>query len=79
MNIKEFKKDRDEALLSLNKDTLDLFFKKYGIKMSSEPEVYWRAVHKAITSCLSLDIEFRRKSKQWLNEHNSESWDDGDL
>lgn len=80
--LDQFLKDRNEALLSLDETKIRAYMEKYGeadALPKDKPEVFWRGVHKAITGCKDLPIEFRRKSKAWLAERNSSSWDDGDL
>jgi len=78
-DMQEFLKDRDEALLSLDETKLRAYMRKYGSPMSEKPEVFWCGVHKAITGCKSLPIEFRRSSAMWLAVRGFKSMDDGDL
>lgn len=85
-DLEQFKADRNEALLSLDETKIRAYCKKYnvmlGLSMPVEArniDVFWMAIHKAITGCLDLPIEFRRKSKAWLEERGSKSLDDGDL
>lgn len=78
--LKEFEKDQCEALLSMDKTKIREFIKKYyGYTPDVIDEVFWGGVHKAITGQTKLPIEFRRKSKAWLNERGFRSYDDGDL
>lgn len=76
-----FIKERDEALLSLDKEKILVYAKKYGIQLALlwDDDIFWKSVHKAITGNKNLPVDFRRKSKQWLTERNSRSFDDGDL
>lgn len=78
-DLQEFLRDRDEALLSLDEGKLRAYMRKYGETPPSNPVVFWMAVHKAITACMSLPIEFRRASAMWLAVRGSKSMDDGDL
>lgn len=78
--IEQYVKERDEALMSLDNGKIKAFFAKFN--GSGEPprdDVFWVAVHKAITGASTLPIEFRRKSKVWLEERGFKSFDDGDL
>lgn len=79
MTIEEFKADRNEALLSLDKNKILAFGLKHNVKFSSNNEVFWLSIHKAITGCRELPIDFRRLSKAYLREAGSESLDDGEL
>lgn len=76
--LSEFKHDRNEALLSMNHSKIIDYMKKYNIPIP-RPEVFWLAIHKAITANTELPIDFRRLSKAYLTENKSESLDDGDL
>lgn len=80
-DLEQFKKDRKLALLSLDEQKIRAMYKKYNDDrdMPANAELFWRSVHKAITGCLDLPIEFRHKSKLWLNERGYKSLDDGDL
>lgn len=80
--IKAFVKERDEMLLALDIDRCIEFQKKHspGMPFSSR-SIVEASMHKARTACLSLPKSERKKSKQWLKEHNMDSMplDDGDL
>lgn len=81
--LQQFLNERNEALLSLDEAKIRAYMDKwsgpdYPLNKAS-PEVFWRAVHKAITGCISLPLEFRMKSKAWLDERGSNSMDDGEL
>ena len=46
--MSNFVKDRDEALLSLDKDKIFAYLKKYGIfEYPVNEEVFWAGMHKA--------------------------------
>jgi hypothetical protein len=83
-NVEQFKADRREALMSLNKEQILAYLGKYDENSctsltTAKDTLFWKAVHKAITGAKDLPMEFRRKSKAWLAEHRSASMDDGDL
>ncbi len=79
-SLEEFKTERNAALLSLDEEKIRAMVLKYnGTVMPSDPEIFWGSVHKAITGCTSLPIEFRRRSKEYLDKHGIHSHDDGDL
>jgi hypothetical protein len=79
--IKKFVSERNAALQSLDEQTIRAFFRKWtGREMTdADPNVFWGAIHKAITGATDLPIELRRKSKAWLDAHGLKSFDDGDL
>lgn len=75
-----FKRERNEALLSLDANRIRGMVRKWnGTEMTGNPLIFWGAIHKWITGCLDLPIDFRRKSKAWLDAHDLRSFDDGDL
>jgi hypothetical protein len=75
-----FKRDRREALLSLDKATIMAFMRKYGEPaQASSEEVFWAGVHKARTALPELPLQDRLVSKAWLDAHNYQSADDGEL
>ena len=55
-----------EALLSLDETKIRALYKKWNGTDLPKGQIFWGAVHKAITGCVSLPIEFRRNSKSWL-------------
>ncbi len=76
----EFKRERNEALLSMDEEKIRGMVRKWnGIEMQKNPASFWLSVHKAITGNKDLPLEFRNKSKAWLNERGFHSWDDGEL
>lgn len=80
--IKAFVKERDEMLLACDVDRCIAFHKKHnpGIKIHSR-ELAEVAMHKARTAAKTLPKAERKKSKQWLREHNMDTMPlgDGDL
>lgn len=76
-----FVKERDEALLSLDYNTIIAYAKKWGAKLPSynNNETFWGGVHKARTALVSLPMPARIESKKWLSERGMQSLDDGDI
>ena len=63
----DFMKDRDLALLSLDKKKIIEFMDKYEIKHSANnPIVFWAGVHKAIIQLNSASKEQKYNSRYWL-------------
>lgn len=70
--VRKFVKERDEALLSLNKRKIQKFARKWGVPdVTTSDEAFWRGVHKARIECLSLPIAERQKSAKWLADRGS--------
>lgn len=77
--MQQFLKDRNDALLSMDKEKITAYLRKYGSPVAQSEEIFWAGVHKARTACLQLPTEERRKSKEWLAERGMRSLDEGDL
>lgn len=80
--IEEFTRERNAALLSLDKGKILAYARKWGVQLPFDPkedELFWASVHKAITGIASLPLEVRRNSKAWLTARGFSAWDDGDL
>jgi hypothetical protein len=67
--IKRFKQDRNQALLSLDKDQILTFMRKYQIPEPSSDTVFWAGVHKGIVNMKAATEEQRHRSYSWLIEH----------
>ena len=81
-NLGAFLRERNAALLSLDKEKILAYARKWGAKLPFDPndeEMFWCAVHKAITAIPSLPSEARSASKRWLQSRGYSSWDDGDV
>ena len=76
--LEQFKQDRNEAMLSKDKQTIIAFMNKYDIPVPRD-EVFWITIHKTITGITSLPRDFRVLSKSYLREAGFSSMDDGDL
>ncbi len=82
MNFAKFVKERNEALLSLDRKKIERYCKKYGVTLPNNDEAFWLGVHKARCAIADLPLEERRKSVRWLHEHGSRPdifpWNGGD-
>lgn len=66
----DFVKERDEALLSLDKEKIEAFFRKNtGCEVPANDLVFWAGVHKAILYLNSATFEQKMRSCDWLIEH----------
>lgn len=68
-DMEQFKKDRDEALRSLNKQQIIAYCRKYGAHYSENELVFWASVHKARLAIKSFSESEKRISRKWLLEH----------
>jgi hypothetical protein len=77
--IAAFVAERDEVLLSLDKQRILDFWAKYDVPEPSSEHAFWGAVHKARTGNRNLPMDARSESKRWLLERGMTSFDDGDV
>lgn len=78
-DLEQFKRDRTDALLSLDPAKIRAYLAKYGETAAPDPHVFMVGVHKAITGCRDLPLAARQASKAWLTERYYSSCDDGEL
>lgn len=67
--LKQYVKERDEALLSLDEKRILLFCKRYDIQVPQSSEAFWAGVHKAILHLNAATWEQKQASYDWLMEH----------
>lgn len=80
--MKDFVAERDAALLSMDKDRLLAYGKKWGVDWKFVPGKeywFWASVHMARTGAKSLPMEARAESKRWLTQRGLRSMDDGSV
>ena len=56
MNIKEFVKERNEAMFSLEKEKIVAYCKKYDVPIPENEQVFWAGVYKSILAIENLVI-----------------------
>ena len=70
MNIKQFVKKRDEALLSMDKDKILSFLKETGVKIiPTDERVFWAGIHKARVEVINFSEDVKNESRKWLIEN----------
>lgn len=69
MDVQNFIRERDEALLSLDRQQIQAYCEKYGAKLPSSEKAFWGGVHKAICTLSSATPTQKKNSKRWLIEH----------
>ncbi len=67
--IRKFVKERDAALLSLDKEKIQRFCKKHGTPIPQDEKVFWAGVHKAILHMNAATEEQKLDSTLWLLEN----------
>jgi hypothetical protein len=67
--LKKFVKDRNEALLSLDRDKIVAYCRKYNVPIHENETVFWADVHKGIVAMDSATDEKKIESANWLIEH----------
>lgn len=72
--MSNFIKERNAALLSLDKEKILAYGKKYNIKFPEDEKIFWAGVHKAICSLYfvetnNITLEQYTKSADWLKEN----------
>ena len=66
MSLMRFVEERNEALVSLDREKIEKYADKYGIELPDDDEVFWRSVHKAIANISTLSDDVRQRSVEWL-------------
>lgn len=74
--LQQFIKDRNAALLSLDRSIIVAYAEKYHIGLPDCDEVFWASIHKARTGVTDFPEEEKQKSKDWLKERNLSHFDD---
>jgi hypothetical protein len=72
-----FIKERNEALLSLDKQKITAYMLKYEVPFSQDERVFWASVHKARTAITSFPPDEIQKSRDWLAERGLSHMGDG--
>lgn len=67
--MREFIKERDAAMLSLDKEKIKRYCEKYGVPIPANETVFWAGVHKCICNIAAATIDQKLQSAQWLFEH----------
>lgn len=67
--IKEFVKERNEALFSLDEKKIKAYMKKYCVPEPHNERIFWAMVYKAICNITDAPPEVKDKAKAWLKEH----------
>ena len=69
MRNKAYNKERDESLLSLDKEKILAFCAKYNLYMPTHDISFWAGIHKAILQISSASDGQKQVSREWLLSH----------
>lgn len=69
ISLSQFLKDRDEALLSLDKCKILAYAEKYGARLPQSDEIFWASVHKARLNIKNFPESEKEISRKWLCEN----------
>lgn len=72
--MKRQKQERNEALLSMDKEKILAYCSKYHVPIPDNEIVFWAGIHKAITAMRSAPEEQKQKSREWLWRHGMSSF-----
>lgn len=72
--MNDFVKERNEALLSLEKEKIIKYMDKYNIKYPEDEETFWAGVHKSICNLFlvpsnNITLEQFDRSYNWLEKN----------
>lgn len=69
MNIEQYVKERDEALLSLDKEKIIAFYKRYNVPYAKKDKVFWATVYKCIFHINASTAQQKLNAECWLIEN----------
>lgn len=68
IDMKEFVKERNEALFSFDRSRIMEYLIKYGSPIPSDPNVFWGSVAKAVMNITNAPKDARQKAKDILDK-----------
>lgn len=66
IDISEYIKKRDKALITLDKEKLEELFTDTDTEIPEDEEVFWAGVHKARIQVTSMPETLKDESRMWL-------------
>jgi len=70
IDLAKFIQQRNEALLSLDREKIVAYAKAYGVPMPEDETLLWASVHRArLTLTAGIPELEKEKSRVWLREH----------
>lgn len=68
IDVKEFVKERNEALFSFDREKITSCLSKYGQPVPDNDDVFWGSVAKAVMSITNAPEDARQKAKNILDK-----------
>lgn len=68
-DMKQFVRERDEALRSLDKEKIIAYCKKYNMNIPQDEKLLFAGVHKARLGIKNITLEEQMESAIWLLEN----------
>lgn len=68
IDVKEFVKERNEALFSFDREKITSYLSKYGTQVPDNDDVFWGSVAKAVMSITNAPEDARQKAKNILDK-----------
>lgn len=65
-DLDAFIRERNEALLSLDREKIEAHMRKYECPIPADDEMFWAGIHKARTAVKTFPEDERKKSRDWL-------------
>lgn len=69
IEIEQFVEERNEALFSLDKQTILKFARKYNVPFPTSEKGFWGGVYKAILGINDTPEDIQKITKKWLKEN----------
>lgn len=69
MKASKFVKERNEAFFSLDRQRIEAYLKKRGIKIPENDIVFWAAIYKCIYNTKEAPGELKEQALTWLHAH----------
>jgi len=67
--LKEFRFERDIALLSLSEPIIRAYCQKWEVPLPGDMELFWLAVHQARLQISYFEESEKELSRKWITEH----------
>ena len=73
MDLTNYIQDRNEAFVSMDKEKILTYCKKYKIEVPEDEEIFWVGVHKAVCNLFlsensPISLEQYNESYEWLTK-----------
>jgi len=64
-----FVKERNEVLFSLDRERIEIYFKKRGLQIPENDTVFWASIYKCICNITDAPDDLVCKEQSWLHAH----------